>query len=68
MQTWPSSPDNAESQIYWTAFSAIQGSIKIIKDTCIEYASLMFFQTQPKEWFRRHYFQLPEVYIKMVEI
>ena len=68
LQTWPSSPENAESQIYWTAFCAAQGSIKITKNTYIKYASPMFFQTQPKEWFKRHYFQLPEVYMKMVEI
>ncbi|BAZ26786.1 hypothetical protein NIES4073_76960 [Kalymmatonema gypsitolerans NIES-4073] len=68
LQKRPSSPENAEGQIYWTAFCATQGSIKITKQTYIEYASPMFFQTKPKEWFKRHYAELPEVYMKLIEI
>ncbi len=68
IQKWPSSPDSAEGQIYWTAFCATQGSVKITKDIYIEYPSPMFFQTKPKEWFRRHYAELPEVYTKLIEI
>ena len=68
LQKWPSSPDNAEGQIYWTAFCAAQGSIKITKETYLEYASPMFYQTKPKEWFKRHYDELPKVYIKLIEI
>ncbi|BAY44360.1 family 2 glycosyl transferase [Scytonema sp. HK-05] len=68
LQNWPSSPENAEGQIYWSAFCATQGSIKITKQTYIEYASPMFFQTKPKEWFKRHYAELPEVYMKLIEI
>jgi abequosyltransferase len=68
IQKWPSSPDSAEGQIYWTAFCATQGSVKMTKDIYIEYPSPMFFQTKPKEWFRRHYAELPEVYTKLIEI
>ncbi len=68
LQKWPSSLDNAEGQIYWTAFCATQGSVKMTKDIYIEYPSPMFFQTKPKEWFRRHYAELPEVYTKLIEI
>lgn len=68
LQKWQSSPDSAEGQIYWTAFCATQGSVKITKETYIEYPSPMFFQTKPKEWFKRHYAELPEVYVKLIEI
>ena len=68
LEKWSSSPENAEGQIYWTAFCATQGSVKITKQTYIEYASPMFFQTKPKEWFKRHYAELPEVYMKLIEI
>ena len=68
IQKWPSSPNSAESQIYWTAFCATQGSVKVTKDIYIEYPSPMFFQTKPKEWFRRHYAELPEVYSKLIDI
>ncbi len=68
LKTWPGSCDNAEGQIYWTAFCATQGSVKITKETYIEYASPMFYQTEPKEWFKRHYYELPLIYIKLMEI
>lgn len=68
IEQWASSPDSAEGQIYWSAFCATQGSVKITKETYIEYPSPMFFQTKPKEWFRRHYAELPEVYAKLIQI
>lgn len=68
LEKWSLSPDNSEGQIYWTAFCAAQGSVKMTKETYIEYSSPMFFQTRPKEWFKRHYAELPKVYIKLIEI
>jgi hypothetical protein len=68
LEKWASSPDSAEGQIYWSAFCATQGSVKITKEVYIEYPSPMFFQTNPREWFKRHYAELPEVYTKLIEI
>ncbi|MBV9385099.1 MAG: glycosyltransferase family 2 protein [Chroococcidiopsidaceae cyanobacterium CP_BM_ER_R8_30] len=68
LQKWTSVSENPEGQIYLTAFCAIHGSIKMTKEVYIDYLSPMFFQTRPKEWFIRHYTELPEIYTKLVEI
>lgn len=68
LQKWSSSLDNVEGQIYWTAFCAAQGSVKVAKETYFEYASPMFFKTEPKIWFMRHYIDLPKIYPKLIEI
>ncbi len=68
LKEWSSSTDNVEAQIYWTALCATKGSIKVSKETYFEYASPMFYQTQPKIWFTRHYGDLPEIYKKLMQV
>ncbi|WP_413174002.1 glycosyltransferase family 2 protein [Anabaena azotica] len=67
-QLWTSSVNNREAQVYWTAFCATQGSVKITKDVYLEYACGMNSAPGEKLWFRMHYLDLPMIYVKLMEI
>ncbi|MBW4635921.1 MAG: glycosyltransferase family 2 protein [Iphinoe sp. HA4291-MV1] len=62
LKKWPSSVNNLEGQIYWTAFCAVQGNINITKETYVENVYAIY---KPKLWFRMNYADLPQVYAKM---
>ncbi|MBD2778273.1 glycosyltransferase family 2 protein [Iningainema tapete] len=68
LQNWRSGVNNREAQIYWTAFCALKGSIKITQDVYLEYACGMNSIPEPKQWFKMRYWDLPEVYVKLMTI
>lgn len=68
LSKWSRSVNNLEGQTYWTAFCAAQGSIKITKETYVEYASGMLFDAKPKIWFKMLYADIIEVYTKLSDI
>jgi abequosyltransferase len=65
---WPSSPSNREGQVYWTAFCATKGSVKITKEVYLQYACGMNSAPDIKLWFKMRYSDLPAVYKKLMEI
>ncbi|MBD2665789.1 hypothetical protein B6N60_02296 [Richelia sinica FACHB-800] len=68
LQEWNTSIDNREAQIYWTAFCATQGSVKITKDVYLQYDCGMNSIPESKLWFKIRYADLPAVYIKLMKI
>lgn len=68
LKSWSSSVNNREAQVYWTAFCATQGSVKITKDVYLQYACGMNSAPGEKLWFRMHYLDLPMIYVKLIEI
>lgn len=68
LKTWPQIVDNLEGQLYWSAFAALHGSVKISKEVFIEYASNMLFQTNPKIWFSKYYANIIEVYVQLIKL
>ncbi|MGH2415704.1 MAG: glycosyltransferase family 2 protein, partial [Brasilonema sp.] len=51
LQKWEQSAENREGQVYWTAYCALQGSVKISKDVYVQYACGMnSTQANPKLW------------------
>lgn len=68
LQQWPSSVNNKEAQVYWTAFCATKGSVKVTKDVYLQYACGMNSGPDPKLWFRMRYSDLITVYRKLLKI
>ena len=68
LKEWPSSPSNREGQVYWTAFCATKGSVKITKKVYLQYACGMNSAPDIKLWFKMRYSDLPTVYTKLIEI
>ncbi|OUL26462.1 glycosyltransferase [Nostoc sp. RF31YmG] len=68
LQQWSASVNNREAQVYWTAFCATQGSVKVTKDIYLQYACGMNSVPESKLWFRMRYADLPTVYAKLIEI
>ncbi len=68
LEKWPSSPNNKEAQIYWTAFCGTQGSVKVTQDVYLQYACGMNSTPNPELWFKMNYSDVPEVYVKLMEI
>lgn len=68
LQEWTNSENNREGQIYWTAFCALQGSVKITKDVYVQYACGMNSIVDAKLWLKMRYSDLPEVYVKLMEL
>jgi abequosyltransferase len=68
LQKWSSSVKNRESQVYWTGFCAVNGSVKVTKDVYLQYACGMNSIPEPKIWFQMRYSDLPAVYVKLMEI
>jgi abequosyltransferase len=66
IQKWPSSIDNFEAPGYWSGFCATKGSVKISKDTYIQYNCGMNSVPNDKKWFGHHYADLPAIYIKLM--
>ncbi|MBD2774446.1 glycosyltransferase family A protein [Iningainema tapete] len=68
LSNWKDSLNNREAQIYWTAFCALQGRVKITKDVYVEYACGMNSVPGPELWFKMRYADLPTVYEKLTAI
>ncbi|NEU71184.1 glycosyltransferase family 2 protein [Hassallia byssoidea VB512170] len=68
LEKWRDSANNREGQIYWTAFCALQGSVKITKDVYVQYACGMNSIVDAKLWFKMRYSDLPKVYVKLMEL
>jgi abequosyltransferase len=68
LEAWPSLT-NGEAQVYWTGFCAFHGSVKISKETYLEYiAGTASWMRDKKQLLRMHYNYLPEVYAKISEV
>ena len=68
IQKWPLSVNNLEGQVYWSAFCALKGSVKVTKDIYLVYACGTNALANPKLWFRVYYSDLPKVYAKLMEV
>ncbi|PAX49844.1 glycosyltransferase, partial [Brunnivagina elsteri] len=68
LQKWQNSFDNLESQVFWGAYSGLQGSVKFSRDVFVEYTCETNGLSNKKVWFKVHYSDLPRVYIKLREI
>jgi abequosyltransferase len=68
LQKWPLSINNLEGQVFWSAFCALKGSVKITKDTYLVYACGTNALANPKIWFRVYYSDLIKVYAKLMEV
>jgi glycosyltransferase involved in cell wall biosynthesis len=65
LEKWPDSVKNYEGQIFWSAYCATEGKIKISKEIYVENAHIHY---KPKTWFQMHYLDLPEVFAKLMEV
>lgn len=68
IQAWQGSVDNFEAPGYWTGYCAIHGEVKISKDVWVQYNCGMNSQPNHKQWFEHHYADLPELYVKLMEM
>ncbi|MDM9381012.1 glycosyltransferase family 2 protein [Chlorogloeopsis sp. ULAP01] len=61
--------DNMELQVYWTAFCAAHGSVKVTKETYVESLfGLSHWMREPKVLLKMQYIDLPKLYVKLMEL
>jgi glycosyltransferase involved in cell wall biosynthesis len=68
INSWPSSFNNLDVQIYWGAFCAIAGSAKVTNNVYVNYNCGDNILSKPKNWFKGYYCDAPQVYLKMLNI
>lgn len=68
LQKWPLSVHNLEGQVYWSAFCALKGNVKLTKDVYLVYTCGTNALSNPRLWFRVYYLDLPKVYAKLMEV
>ncbi|WP_326930418.1 MULTISPECIES: hypothetical protein [Fischerella] len=57
-----------EAQVFWTAYCAAHGSVKITKETYVESAfGSSYWMREPKTLLRMQYIDLPLLYVKLME-
>jgi glycosyltransferase involved in cell wall biosynthesis len=68
VRSWPESTHNLEGQVYWSAFCALQGSVKFSRDVFVTYTCGTNDLAAPRYYFKCHYNDLPRVYARLPEI
>ena len=65
LQSWSSSVNNLEAQVYWGAYCASKGKVNISKKIYVENAHVRY---KPKQRVRMHFVDLPQVFVKLMSI
>ncbi len=66
---WETGLENLAVQIYWTAFCATQGTVRLTKDNYLEcVAGTHYFMENPKLLVTLEYADIPEVLAKLPEV
>jgi abequosyltransferase len=68
ISTWTDSVYNFEAPGYWSGFCGTRGSVKISKDVYLQYNCGMNSVPNNKKWFEHHYSDLPQMYVKLMEV
>ena len=68
IREWEVGVKNLMFQLYITAFCALNGSMRIAKDTYLEYAHGRSFFVKKKYFIKLHYVDKARVYIKMMKM
>jgi abequosyltransferase len=68
VKKWSTGVKNMEAQVFWTAYCAANGSVKITKDTYVESAfGSSYWMREPKTLLKMQYIDLPLLYVKLME-
>jgi glycosyltransferase involved in cell wall biosynthesis len=68
LRSWPGSTRNLEGMVYWSAYCALQGSVKVSRDVFVTYTCGTNDLAAPRYFFKCHYNDLPRVYARLPEI
>lgn len=69
LQTWPAGLNNLTVQLYVTAYCALHGSVKVTKETYLTcMTGTHFFSQDKKVLFTFRYAEVPEAFVKLIQI